>query len=73
MSMFCYQCQEAARGEGCTVMGVCGKTDTTANLQDLLIYLLKGISIYSIKAKELGIESSEVDTFVMESLFMTIT
>ncbi|MFP4662740.1 MAG: hydroxylamine reductase [Halanaerobiales bacterium] len=73
MSMFCYQCQEAARGEGCTVRGVCGKTDITANLQDLLIYLLKGISIYSTKAKELDLETPETDTFVMESLFMTIT
>jgi len=71
--MFCYQCQEAAGGKGCTVRGVCGKTDTTANLQDLLIYLLKGISIYSTKAKELGVKTPKVDTFVMESLFMTIT
>ncbi|OCL25479.1 hydroxylamine reductase [Orenia metallireducens] len=73
MSMFCYQCQEASGGKGCTVRGVCGKTDTTANLQDLLIYLLKGISVYSTKAKELGVETPQVDTFVMESLFMTIT
>jgi hydroxylamine reductase len=73
MSMFCYQCQEAAGGKGCTVRGVCGKTDTTANLQDLLIYLLKGISVYSTKAKDLGVETPKVDTFVMESLFMTIT
>jgi len=71
--MFCYQCQEAAGGKGCTVRGVCGKTDTTANLQDLLIYLLKGISVYSTKAKDLGVETPKVDTFVMESLFMTIT
>jgi hydroxylamine reductase len=73
MSMFCYQCQEASGGKGCTVRGVCGKTDTTANLQDLLIYLLKGISVYSTKAKELGVETPQVDIFVMESLFMTIT
>ncbi|WP_018247752.1 hydroxylamine reductase [Orenia marismortui] len=73
MSMFCYQCQEAAGGKGCTVRGVCGKQDTTANLQDLLIYVLKGISTYSTKAKELGVETPKVDFFVMESLFMTIT
>ena len=73
MSMFCYQCQEAAKGEGCTVKGVCGKEEETANLQDLLIYLLKGISIYSTKAKKLGIETSTADKFIMKSLFMTIT
>lgn len=73
MSMFCYQCQEAAKGEGCTVKGVCGKEEETANLQDLLIYLLKGISIYSTKAKELGVDTPKVDKFVMKSLFMTIT
>ena len=73
MSMFCYQCQEAAGGKGCTIKGVCGKEDTTANLQDLLIYLLKGISVYSTKAKDLGVETPKVDHFVMKSLFMTIT
>jgi hydroxylamine reductase len=71
--MFCYQCQETAKGEGCTVKGVCGKEPETANLQDLLIYLLKGISIYTTKAKEAGAETSEADEFIMRSLFMTIT
>ncbi|NCC58798.1 MAG: DEAD/DEAH box helicase, partial [Synergistales bacterium] len=52
MTMFCFQCQECANNKGCTVRGVCGKTDDVANLQDLLIYLIKGISIYSLKAKE---------------------
>jgi hydroxylamine reductase len=46
MSMFCFQCQETAKNQGCTVMGVCGKKDNTANLQDLLVYVLKGISIF---------------------------
>ena len=71
--MFCYQCQEAAKGEGCTIKGVCGKEDTTANLQDLLIHLMKGISVYSTKAKELGVETPEVDHYIMNGLFMTIT
>jgi len=44
MSMFCYQCQETAGGKGCTIRGVCGKTEEVARLQDLLIYTLKGIS-----------------------------
>lgn len=73
MSMFCYQCQEAAKGTGCTVRGVCGKTDNVANLQDLLIYVLKGISIYNLEAKKVGIKNEEVDRFIMESMFSTIT
>lgn len=73
MSMFCFQCQETAKGTGCTISGVCGKTDNVANMQDLLIFVLKGISIYSTKARSLGIEKDEVNKFVVESLFMTIT
>ena len=71
--MFCYQCQEASKGTGCTVGGVCGKTNDLANMQDLLIYVLKGISIYSTRARELGIENEEVNKFVVNGLFMTIT
>ncbi|WP_291633602.1 hydroxylamine reductase [Clostridium sp.] len=73
MSMFCYQCQEASKGTGCTVRGVCGKTDDVANMQDLLIYVLKGISIYSSRARELGVENKEINKFVVNGLFMTIT
>lgn len=73
MSMFCYQCQETAKGTGCTVKGVCGKTDDVANLQDLLVYVLKGISVYSVKAREKGIENATVNKFVFDSLFTTIT
>ena len=73
MSMFCYQCQEAANCKGCTVKGVCGKTEDLAKAQDLLIYITKGISIYSVRARENGIVNKKVDTFIMESLFATIT
>lgn len=73
MGMFCFQCQEAAKGKGCTLRGVCGKTEDVANLQDLLIYTLKGISLYGVRAKELGIENREVNKFIMEGLFSTIT
>ncbi len=73
MSMFCFQCQETAKGTGCTVRGVCGKTDDIANSQDLLIYVLKGISVYAIKAEELGIKNEKVDKFITEGLFSTIT
>lgn len=73
MSMFCYQCQETARGTGCNIKGVCGKTESVANLQDLLIFVLKGISIYAVQGRELGIIREDVDQFIMESLFATIT
>ncbi|HNY07708.1 MAG TPA: hydroxylamine reductase [Bacteroidales bacterium] len=71
--MFCYQCQETAKGTGCTIKGVCGKTDDVANLQDLLIFMLKGISIYSTEARKAGIENPSINHFIMESLFTTIT
>ncbi len=72
-SMFCFQCQEAAKGTGCTIQGVCGKTSEVANLQDLLIYTLKGISIFARKGRELGMTDSVTDKFIIESLFATIT
>ncbi len=73
MSMFCYQCQEAANCKGCTIKGVCGKTEDLAKAQDLLIYITKGISVFSTKARELGVENKEVNKFVVDSLFATIT
>jgi len=73
MNMFCFQCQEAAKNQGCTARSVCGKTADVANLQDLLIWLLKGVSFYGLKARELGISDPEADLFVAQSLFSTIT
>lgn len=73
MSMFCYQCQEAAGCKGCTVRGVCGKTEDVAKSQDLLIYILKGISVYGVKGREVGVINKEVDNFMVEGLFATIT
>lgn len=73
MSMFCYQCQEAANCKGCTIKGVCGKTEDLAKAQDLLIYITKGISVFSTKARELGVENKEANKFIVESLFATIT
>jgi hydroxylamine reductase len=73
MGMFCHQCQETAKGTGCSVRGVCGKTADVANLQDLLIYILKGISIYNLHARQAGIAKPAVDKFIMEVLFATIT
>lgn len=72
-NMFCYQCQEAAKNTGCTVSGVCGKTPDVANLQDLLLFICKGISHFSVRLREMGVESDAVNKFVTDSLFMTIT
>ncbi len=71
--MFCFQCQETAKNTGCTVKGVCGKPEETANLQDLLIYVLRGVSVYGEKAKEIGVVDKETGLFIAQSLFTTIT
>ncbi len=71
--MFCFQCQEAAKNIGCTVRGVCGKTEDVSNLQDLLIFALKGLSVYALKAREAGVSAKEADRRVIEGLFATIT
>lgn len=71
--MFCYQCQEAAKNTGCTIQGVCGKSADVANLQDLLIYLSKGISHYTVRLREMGVESNDVNKFIVDALFMSIT
>ncbi|MFW5877783.1 MAG: hydroxylamine reductase, partial [bacterium] len=73
MSMFCYQCQEAAKGVACTIKGVCGKTDTVANLQDLLVYVTKGVSWLAKIANENGMDTAKEDKYVFEALFVTIT
>jgi len=71
--MFCFQCQETAKNKGCTVKGVCGKPEETANLQDLLIYVLRGVAIYGDKLKDLGISDKETGLFAAQALFTTIT
>ena len=70
MSMFCYQCQETLGNKGCTVNGICGKKGDTANLQDLLIYTAKGISVAAEKAE---LSDKEVNHFIMRALFTTVT
>jgi len=72
MSMFCYQCEQAANG-GCSVVGVCGKQPDVAALQDLLIYSLKGIAFWADKAREAGKKDSEIDRFMIDGLFATVT
>jgi len=74
MSMFCYQCQETLKNHGCTKVGVCGKTGEVANLQDLLIFTLKGVAVYAEKAQELSLPlEPEMENVVLDGLFMTIT
>ncbi len=72
--MFCFQCEQTAHGTGCTIQGVCGKTADVANMQDLLIYQLKGIANYAVKLLEKGeVIDSKVDAFMEDSLFTTLT
>lgn len=73
MSMFCFQCQETAKGKGCDMKGICGKTEEVAKLQDLLIYIIKGVSEIVVKGS-LPVESiGKVNHEVSNALFMTIT
>ncbi len=73
MGMFCYQCEQTAKGTGCTVKGVCGKSPEVSALLDLLLYSLKGISFYANAARELGVKDLGVDKLVIEGLFVTVT
>ena len=73
MNMFCYQCEQTAGGKGCTVAGVCGKDATVAALQDLLLYAAKDISRYAHRARRLGAADKQVDLFVTQALFSTVT
>ena len=72
--MFCYQCEQAAGGKGCSKkVGVCGKTDEVSALQDLLIHSLKGLSLYAEEARKVGINDREVNVFTSKALFSTLT
>ncbi|MCF8105209.1 MAG: hydroxylamine reductase [Desulfohalobiaceae bacterium] len=71
--MFCFQCQETAKNHGCTVKGVCGKPEETADLQDLLIDVCKGIAVYGEKLQEKGTVDHEAGRFICKALFTTIT
>ena len=73
MEMNCNQCQEAAKGIGCTVFGVCGKTPELSALMDTFIYSLIGLSSLALEVKKVNIETEVLDLFVIEGLFATIT
>ena len=71
--MFCYQCEQAAKGEGCTSIGVCGKQPDVAALQDLLVYMLEGLSLYAVEGRKVGISENEVNVFTNKAVFSTLT
>jgi hydroxylamine reductase len=73
MEMFCFQCEQTLKGQGCTAKGVCGKDAETAALQDLIIHGLKGLSMYAHRARELGSSDPEIDRFTLEAMFATVT
>ncbi len=71
--MFCYQCEQTKDGAGCTTFGVCGKDPISAALQDLLVHATEGVSMYAHRARQSGARDVEVDRFVVEALFTTVT
>lgn len=71
--MFCYQCEQTSKGEGCQTVGVCGKDATTAALEDLLIHAIKGVSMYAHRAHKLGAADAEIDAFTIQAVFATLT
>jgi hydroxylamine reductase len=71
--MFCYQCEQTAKGEGCTKLGVCGKQPEVAALQDLLIYALKGLSLLGVEGRKVGVNDHDVNSFTCKAAFSTLT
>jgi hydroxylamine reductase len=71
--MFCYQCEQTAKGTGCTVLGVCGKKPEVAALQDLLLYALMGLSQVAVEARKIGVIDKDVNLFTVKAAFSTLT
>jgi len=71
--LYCFQCQETAKNEACTVRGACGKPEETADLQDVLIYVTKGIAVYGEKLRQRGLVDEEAARFIRQALFVTVT
>ena len=71
--MFCFQCEQTAKGEGCTKIGVCGKKPDVAALQDLLIYAIKGLSQFAAEGRKVGVVDAQVNQFTCEAIFSTLT
>lgn len=73
MKMFCYQCEQTAGGKGCDRFGVCGKSPEVAALQDLLVFALKGLSLYAVEGRRVGVNNLSVNRFTCEAMFATLT
>lgn len=73
MSMFCYQCEQTSKGCGCTIAGVCGKQESTAKLQDLIVFMTKGLGLYYDKLLKKGIKDNDMNHIVLDALFTTVT
>ena len=71
--MFCYQCEQTAKGQGCEKVGVCGKPPEVAALHNLLTYALKGLSLVAIEGRKVGISDTHVNRFTCEAMFSTLT
>ena len=71
--MFCYQCEQTAKGEGCTKIGVCGKQPDVAALQDLLNYVVKGLSQVAVEGRKVGVNDQEINRFISKAIFSTLT
>lgn len=71
--MFCFQCEQTAKGQGCAQVGTCGKDEQTAALQDVLVQVLKGVSQYAHRARQAGSTNRTIDAFVIEAMFATLT
>ncbi len=71
--MFCYQCEQTAKGTGCTVLGVCGKQPEVAALQDLLLYTLMGLSQVAVEGRKVGVSDQDVNVFTVKAAFSTLT
>jgi len=71
--MFCNQCEQTAKGSGCTTIGVCGKTDELASLQDLLTYAVQGLSLVAVEGRKVGVVDNSTDRFTLEAVFSCLT
>ncbi|MCI5121622.1 MAG: hydroxylamine reductase, partial [Candidatus Electrothrix sp. AUS4] len=71
--MYCNQCEQTAKGIACTTIGVCGKKEDVADIEDVLIYALCGMSLFANEARQKGIIDEAVDRFTMEAVFSTLT
>ncbi len=71
--MFCYQCQETTKNDGCVIRGICGKDEQVANLQDYLLYALKGLAAVGVRAQESAVTDPQTDIFLAQALFATLT